>query len=88
MGGAACVGGTRVPVWLLASYQRLGWADAAILANCPELGVEDLGAAWSYCVAHPEEIDQAIAEHEASGVGNGNPASPPSYQSINRPVRA
>jgi uncharacterized protein (DUF433 family) len=31
MGGDACLGGTRIPVWLLVRYRSLGWNDARLL---------------------------------------------------------
>jgi hypothetical protein len=34
-GGAACVVRTRIAVWVLEGYRRLGWTEAKILANYP-----------------------------------------------------
>lgn len=42
MGGEACIGQTRIPVWLLISYRRQGASDAHILENHPELSAADL----------------------------------------------
>ena len=63
-GGAACVVRTRIPVWVLAGYRRMGWNEARILENYPALRAADLVNAWAYADAHPEEMDQAIQENE------------------------
>jgi uncharacterized protein (DUF433 family) len=65
-GGAACIVRTRIPVWVLENYRRLGWTEAKILANYPTLRAVDLVHAWAYVDAHREEIDQAIRENEAA----------------------
>lgn len=66
MGGDACVAGTRIPVWLLESNRRQGWTEARILDNYPSLRAADLVAAWAYCDAHRDEIEQALREQEAA----------------------
>ena len=63
-GGDACIVRTRIPVWTLESYRRLGWTEARILENFPSLRAADLVNAWSYADAHREEIDRAIRENE------------------------
>ena len=68
-GGDACVQGHRIPVWVLAAYQRTGASGPDILTYYPQLTEADLAAAWEYAAAHPEEIDQAIAENEAGEEG-------------------
>ena len=42
VGGAACVVRTRIPVWVLEGYRRLGWSEAKILANYPTLRAADV----------------------------------------------
>lgn len=37
MGGEACVRDTRIPVWLLVSYTRLGLSEAKLLDNYPTM---------------------------------------------------
>jgi uncharacterized protein (DUF433 family) len=64
MGGDACIRETRIPVWLLENYRRLGWSEAQILDNYPTLQAADLVNAWAYIEAHQAEIDRAIQEHE------------------------
>jgi uncharacterized protein (DUF433 family) len=63
-GGAACIVRTRIPVWGLEGYRRLGWSEARILENYPTLTAADLVNAWAYADAHSEEIDKAIQANE------------------------
>jgi uncharacterized protein (DUF433 family) len=65
-GGDACIVRTRIPVWLLESYRRLGWSEARILENFPTLRAIDLVNAWAYRDAHGDEIEQAIREQDAA----------------------
>jgi uncharacterized protein (DUF433 family) len=65
-GGAACVIRTRIPVWTLEQYRRLGWNEARLLDNFPSLRAVDLVNAWAYVAAHQTEIDRAIAENESA----------------------
>jgi uncharacterized protein (DUF433 family) len=59
-GGDACVRDTRITVWGLAEWRRLGLPDARILEIVQGLTPADLEAAWEYTDAHPQEIDEAI----------------------------
>jgi uncharacterized protein (DUF433 family) len=59
-GGEACIVRTRIPVWTLENYRRLGWKEATLLENFPSLRAADLVNAWAYADAHTEEIDKAI----------------------------
>lgn len=64
VGGEARIVRTRIPVWTLENYRRLGWSEARILQNYPTLRAADLVNAWAYADAHREEIEQAIRENE------------------------
>jgi uncharacterized protein (DUF433 family) len=64
VGGEACIVRTRIPVWALENYRRLGWNEATILENYPSLRAADLVNAWGYIDAHKEEIDAAIRKNE------------------------
>ncbi len=64
LGGDACVAGTRIAVWMIEGYRRLGWTDAQILENYPSLELADLEHAWSYAAAHSDEIDRTMRENE------------------------
>jgi len=63
-GGDACVVRTRVPVWTLERYRRLGWTEAQILDNFPMLRAADLVNVWAYVDAHLEEIEATIREND------------------------
>ena len=63
-GGDACVGNTRIQVWVLVGYRRLGCSDAELFKCYPHLTAADLVNAWAYADAYPEEIDTAIRENE------------------------
>ncbi len=59
-GGEACVGMTRVAVWMLEEARRKGVGDLELLKDYPGLSVFDLEAAWEYVKSHSGEIAQAI----------------------------
>ena len=65
-GGAACIVRTRIPVWVLEGYRRLGWSEARILENYPTLRAADLVNAWAYADAHTDEIEREIQENEGA----------------------
>jgi uncharacterized protein (DUF433 family) len=65
-GGDACIAGTRIPVWVLEGFRRLGWTEAKILANYPTLRAANLVDAWAYVDTHRQEIDEAIRQNEAA----------------------
>ncbi len=65
-GGEACVGNTRIAVWMLEEARRAGVTDAGLLQDYPTLDARDLAAAWSYVDANEAEIADAIqANNEA-----------------------
>ncbi|MFL5339025.1 MAG: DUF433 domain-containing protein [Gemmataceae bacterium] len=68
-GGEACVRDTRITVWGLAAYRRLGMSDAEILRAVQGLTPADLDAAWEYVSGHPDEIERAIHENEDGDEG-------------------
>lgn len=59
-GGSACIVRTRIPVWSLVEYKRLGLSDEALLENFPSLRKPDLINAWNYYAANQDEIEQEI----------------------------
>ncbi len=63
-GGDACVRDSRIPVWVLVNYRRLGAADGEILRAYPALTSADFEAAFAYAAANRPEIDTAIRENE------------------------
>jgi uncharacterized protein (DUF433 family) len=68
-GGDACIRDSRIPVWVLVNYRRLGGSDAEILRDYPSLTPADLEAAWAYYAANAQEIDRAIRENEEGEEG-------------------
>ena len=65
-GGAPCIVRTRIPVWVLEQYRRLGASEADLLRSYPTLRAEDLVNAWAYVRSHHDEIEQQIHENEAA----------------------
>ena len=65
-GGAACLAGTRIPVWTLEQYRRLGASEAELLTSYPSLRAEDLVNAWAYVRSHQDEIERQSRENEAA----------------------
>jgi uncharacterized protein (DUF433 family) len=66
VGGSARIARTRIPIWTLEEYRRLGMADEKILEAYPSLREVDLAAAWAYVALHPDEIEQDIRENDAA----------------------
>ncbi|MGD9564047.1 MAG: DUF433 domain-containing protein [Pyrinomonadaceae bacterium] len=64
MGGAACIRGTRIPVWLLEQARSQGVTEVELLQNYPGLTAEDLVNAWDYVRANGDEIRAAIENNE------------------------
>jgi uncharacterized protein (DUF433 family) len=68
-GGDACIRETRIPVWVLVNYRRLGASDAEVLRAYPSLNSADLEAAWEYATANLAEIDSNIRENKEGEEG-------------------
>jgi uncharacterized protein (DUF433 family) len=64
VGGDACIGNMRIPVWSLVEYRQMGAIDDKIIEAYPQLTATDLANAWAYAEAFPDEIAQAIAENQ------------------------
>lgn len=65
-GGAPCIVRTRIPVWVLVKAMKLGASEADLLKVYPSLRAEDLVNAWGFYHMHSSEIEDEIAENEAS----------------------
>jgi uncharacterized protein (DUF433 family) len=63
-GGEACVGATRIAVWMLELARRSGVGEIELLKDCPGLSGFDLEAAWQYVEDHEQEISEAIRRNE------------------------
>jgi uncharacterized protein (DUF433 family) len=68
-GGDACIRETRISVWVLVNYRRLGASDADVLQAYRGLTPADLEAAWEYAAANLEEIDRVIRENDEGAAG-------------------
>lgn len=63
-GGEACIVRTRIPIWTLEAYRRLGWDDATLLDNFPTLRPVDLFYAWLYVAGNSQEIEMVIRKQD------------------------
>lgn len=63
-GGEARIVRTRIPVWALVQFRKLGASEADILLQYPTLRAKDLANAWAYYRAHKDEIENQISENE------------------------
>jgi uncharacterized protein (DUF433 family) len=63
-GRDACVRDSRIPVWVLVNFRRLGGSESGLLSDYPTLTPADLEAAWEYAAANTKEIETAIRENE------------------------
>ena len=68
-GGDACVRDSRITVWGVINYRRLGMSDEKILEAIRGLTPADLEAVWEYAAEHEDEIEQAIRDNEAGEEG-------------------
>ena len=65
-GGDPCIVRTRIPVWLLENFRRMGVSEGDLLDSYPTLRSEDLANAWAYVRIHAEEMErQILAQEEA-----------------------
>ena len=66
VGGSARIAGTRLAVWGLINWLKVGWSEEELLKNYPTISREALAAAREYYREHRDEIDREIAENEAA----------------------
>src|SRR5437016_3037229 len=65
LGGAACIRGRRIAVWMLVQAHRLGFTNEELQQRYdPPLTAEELAAVWQYNAQHRTEIDAAIQDNE------------------------
>ena len=64
VGGDACIRHTRIPVWLLVEWRRLGVSDSDLLDDYPYLTTADLATAWEYYQRNQAEIEEAIRRQQ------------------------
>ena len=65
-GGDPCIIRTRIPVWVLEQYRRLGVSHGYLLRAYQALRAADLANAWAYVRAHRDEVEQQIRANEAA----------------------
>ncbi|RYX86086.1 DUF433 domain-containing protein [bacterium] len=63
-GGGACIGQTRIAVWMLEAARREGFSDEDILVMYPQLTASDLSCCWKYINTHKGEIEQEVQEND------------------------
>jgi type III restriction enzyme len=63
-GGRACVGRTRIPVWLLVAFLNDGLSEESLLQSYPQLTSDHIRLVRDYYRQHPQQIDQDIQEEE------------------------
>jgi uncharacterized protein (DUF433 family) len=63
-GGAACIGATRIPVWLIISLIKQGTTESGLLESYPQLTGEHLKLVRDYYRRHKAEIDRNIQEQD------------------------
>ena len=63
-GGDPCISGTRISVWILENWRRMGLNDSEILQHHPTLRADDLVQAWAYIRTHQQEISEQIKANE------------------------
>jgi uncharacterized protein (DUF433 family) len=63
-GGRACIRNTRITIWGLVSYRKLGLSDARLRETIAGLTQTDLATAWEYYERNRAEIEQDLMENE------------------------
>jgi uncharacterized protein (DUF433 family) len=63
-GGAACIGATRIPVWLIVSFINQGETESGLLQSYPQLTRKHVQLARDYYRDHKAEIEQNIREQD------------------------
>lgn len=63
-GGAACIDGTRIPVWVLVKAWNLGKTDKELQLDYPALTHRHFEQAWNYYLSHENEIEKDIENNE------------------------
>lgn len=63
-GGDACIGRTRIPVWVIWGYHTDGMSDRRLLESYPSLTAEDIANAYAYARANLAEMEEALSDNE------------------------
>jgi len=63
-GGRSVIEGTRIPVWSIIKWYKLGMPLEEILAEFPQLNPAQIHDAFSYYYDNQEEIERDIMDNE------------------------
>ncbi len=63
-GGRDIIGGTRIPVWSIIKWYKLGLSVEEVMREFPQLTPSQVHDAFSYYYDNPEEIEKDIVENE------------------------
>lgn len=63
-GSRSIIDGTRIPVWSIIKWYKLGMAIEEIMREFPQLNPSQVHDAFSYYYDHQQEIEEDIAENE------------------------
>lgn len=63
-GSRSIIDGTRIPVWSIIKWYKLGMAIEEIMREFPQLNPSQVHDAFSYYYDHQQEIEGDIAENE------------------------
>jgi len=63
-GGSPVIEGTRIPIWSIIKWYKLGLSIEEIIREFPELTPSQVYDAFSYYYDHQEEIEKEISENE------------------------
>jgi type III restriction enzyme len=62
--GRSVIAGTRIPVWSIVKWYKLGMPVEDIIREFPQLAPAQVHDAFSYYYDNPDEIEQDISENE------------------------
>jgi type III restriction enzyme len=63
-GGRSVIKGTRIPVWSLIKWYKLGMPVEEVIREFPQLAPAQVHDAFSFYYDNPDEIEQGIADNE------------------------
>lgn len=63
-GGRSIVAGTRIPVWSLIKWYKLGMTVEDVMREFPQLSPSQVHDAFSFYYDNQDEIEKDIAENE------------------------
>jgi type III restriction enzyme len=67
-GGRAVIAGTRIPVWSIIKWYKLGMSLEEILKEFSQLSPAQIHDAFSYYYDFQDEIEQEIGENNNEGI--------------------